>query len=99
MIEALLLVTVDILTIGQAVASVVKKKQAIDVPHGVYEGEAAKIVAELRAMFRRKDVVVLNTETTGLTEESEVLEIAVLDIRRAALLDTVVMPHERSPRP
>jgi hypothetical protein len=48
-----------------------------------------------RELMGRQDWVLLNTETTGLGPDDEVVEIAVLDPTGRALLDTLVRP----PRP
>lgn len=43
------------------------------------------------------DVVVLDTETTGLHEEARIVELAVLNSRGEALLDTLLDPGEPIP--
>lgn len=42
-----------------------------------------------------KDVVILDTETTGLTKKSEVVEISIIDVHGNVLLDTLVKPKTR----
>jgi DNA polymerase-3 subunit epsilon len=49
-----------------------------------------------KAMIRRGDFVVLDTETTGL-DNGEICQIAVIDARGVVLLDTLVKPVGRIP--
>jgi len=44
------------------------------------------------------DVVFLDTETTGLDGRAEIVEIAVLDVSGAVLLETLVRPSGQIPR-
>lgn len=52
---------------------------------------AAKILA-------RPDVVVLDTETTGLGRDAEICQIAIIDLTGAELLNTLVKPRRPIPR-
>lgn len=58
--------------------------------------ERAQVAKEAKAIFE-KDFVVLDTETTGLDENAEIVEIAILDKDGKALLDTLVKPKNRIP--
>lgn len=52
--------------------------------------------AEAKAIFET-DFVVLDTETTGLDEKAEIVELAILDKNGAVLLDTLVKPKGKIP--
>ena len=49
-------------------------------------------------LLNRRDVLVLDTETTGLTQRSEVIDLAVIDTTGKQRLDTFVMPVDPIPR-
>ena len=49
-------------------------------------------------LLDRPDVLVLDTETTGLGPEAEVIEIAVIDTTGAVLLDTLSLPQDHIPK-
>src|SRR5205814_1881064 len=51
---------------------------------------AAAIAAHPTAVF-------LDSETTGLDHQAEIIEIAIVDARGAVLLDTFVRPDSRIP--
>lgn len=57
-------------------------------------GQAAREAAAewARHWLGRSDWAILDTETTGLGPDAEIIEIAVLDSRGAPLLDTLVRP-------
>ena len=46
----------------------------------------------------RNDVLILDTETTGLGPEGEIIEIAVIDSTGAVLLDTMSLPQGDIPK-
>ena len=46
-------------------------------------------------LLNRQDVLILDTETTGLGKAAEVVEIAIVDTTGATRLNTVVMPVGR----
>ena len=56
------------------------------------EEEAGPTFGEL---LNRQDVLILDTETTGLGKGAEVVEIAIVDTTGATRLNTVVMPVGR----
>ncbi|HBC9089265.1 TPA: 3'-5' exonuclease [Citrobacter koseri] len=58
--------------------------------------EREQAIKEAKAIFE-KDFVVLDTETTGLDENAEIVEIAILDKDGKALLDTLVKPKNKIP--
>lgn len=60
-------------------------------------GLRAQMIAWARETSGRGDVVFLDTETTGLDHDAEIIEIAVLDARGATLLDTLVRPDRPIP--
>jgi DNA polymerase-3 subunit epsilon len=45
-----------------------------------------------RKLLARTDVVILDTETTGLHGSAEIVQIAIIDLTGAVLLDTLVKP-------
>lgn len=72
-------------------------------PAGTQPGEEhrraarAGAIAWAAALLRRTDVVFLDTETTGLDDRAEIVEIAVIDIAGRTLLDSLVRPDGRIP--
>ncbi len=52
----------------------------------------------LGELLDRRDVFVIDTETTGLGRRSEVLEVAVIDTTGCVLLNTVSLPQGPIPR-
>lgn len=54
--------------------------------------DRAAAVAWAAEMLRRRDVLFLDTETTGLDGQAEIVEIAVVDAQGTVLLDTLVRP-------
>ena len=49
-------------------------------------------------LLNRTDVLILDTETTGLGLEAEIIEIAVIDTAGAVLVDTVSLPQDDVPK-
>ncbi len=49
-------------------------------------------------LLNRDDVLVIDTETTGVTKNSEVLDIGILNTKGETLLDAVIMPAGSIPR-
>jgi DNA polymerase III epsilon subunit-like protein len=45
----------------------------------------------------KSDYVIIDTETTGLTENAEIIEIAIINMRGEVLLDTLVKPTQPIP--
>lgn len=60
--------------------------------------DRAAAIAWAAATIARPDVLFLDTETTGLGHDAEVVEIAVLDSHGTPLLDTLVRPQRPIPR-
>lgn len=50
-----------------------------------------------RALLRRTDWVILDTETTGTSRRDEIVQIAILSCDGTVLLDTLVKPTQRIP--
>lgn len=50
-----------------------------------------------RKLLARNDVVILDTETTGLHGNAEIVQIAIIDISGTVLLDTLVKPFRSIP--
>lgn len=48
----------------------------------------------LRSLLNRTDVLILDTETTGYTEKSEIVEIAIIDTTGAVRLNELVLPQQ-----
>ena len=65
---------------------------------GLTKGASTLAGRTLGELLDRKDVLVIDTETTGLDRRSEVLEVAVIDTTGRVLLDTVSLPQGRIPR-
>ena len=59
---------------------------------------ASDVSREWRALLDRSDVLILDTETTGLGNRAEVIEVAVLDTTGAVWCEALVMPEGRIPR-
>jgi DNA polymerase III subunit epsilon len=59
--------------------------------------EAARIAAVewARGILAREDVVVLDTETTGLGSDDEAIEVAVCSIDRQPIIDTLVYSNRK----
>jgi DNA polymerase-3 subunit epsilon len=60
--------------------------------------EADRSRQAIRSLLGRDDVLILDTETTGMGE-AEVIELSVIDTRGELLLDTLVKPRRRSMNP
>src|SRR5690606_16006245 len=54
--------------------------------------EAERARAAIRHLLDREDVLILDTETTGLGQ-AEVIELSVIDTRGTVLLDTLIRPR------
>jgi DNA polymerase-3 subunit epsilon len=52
----------------------------------------------VRSLLDREDVLILDTETTGLGD-AEVIELSVIDTRGEVKLDTLIKPRTRSMNP
>ncbi|MDQ3461004.1 MAG: 3'-5' exonuclease [Deinococcota bacterium] len=57
-----------------------------------------RLCAALSSLLERDDVLILDTETTGLSQ-AEVIEVSVIDTRGEILLDTLVRPRARRMNP
>ncbi len=49
---------------------------------------------EMKAIFAKRNFVVIDTETTGLHRPCEIIDIAILDSIGNILLDTLIKPRE-----
>ena len=47
-------------------------------------------------LLKRADVLILDTETTGFTDQSEVIDVAVLDTCGTVRFDRLSMPEGRT---
>lgn len=56
-----------------------------------------KLLAGLMDNWMRGNFVILDTETTGLGPDAEIIEISVIDMGGNALLDTLVRPSKPIP--
>ncbi len=54
-------------------------------------------IAWAREVLGDPGVIVLDTETTGLDRNAEIVEIAVMDVHGQTLLDTLIRPHGTIP--
>ncbi len=52
------------------------------------------IIDWARAMLRKRDFVILDTETTGLDSNDEVVQIGIIDPDGVELMDTLVKPEK-----
>ena len=59
----------------------------------------AKAGDAVRGLLGRDDVLILDTETTGMGKRAEVIEVAVVNTRGETLLDTLVKPKFSSMNP
>lgn len=55
------------------------------------------ILAMIIHKWLKSDYVVIDTETTGLGEDAEIIEIAIINMRGEVLLDTLVKPTKPIP--
>ena len=53
----------------------------------------------VRGLLGREDVLILDTETTGMGKGAEVIEVAVVNTRGETLLDTLVKPQSSRMNP
>jgi DNA polymerase-3 subunit epsilon len=54
-------------------------------------------LSRIREVVPRGDFVVLDTETTGIDYRAEIVQIGIIDVSAATLLDTLVRPARRIP--
>ena len=54
-------------------------------------------VADWPQLLERDDVLILDTETTGLDSEAEVIDIALINTRGAILFNSLAMPRDDVP--
>ena len=68
--------------------------QALSRPHHSMSSDLlrARAAAAIQALLERDDVLILDTETTGMGKTAEVIEVSVIDTRGEVLLDTLVKP-------
>lgn len=60
--------------------------------------DRAAAVSWAAAVVKRANVLYLDTETTGLGDDAEIVDIAVIDSRGQVVLNTLVRPSGRIPR-
>ena len=79
-------------------------KRRYDLGYRVGDGEESEpapdrdTASEWRALLDRPDVVIVDTETTGLGDRAEVIEVAVLDTTGAVRFEALSLPQGRIPR-
>lgn len=61
------------------------------------ESDREKVVDWARDLLRRKDWVILDTETTGTLNFDEIVQVAILSCDGKSLLDTLVRPTQSIP--
>ena len=59
----------------------------------------AKASDAVRGLLGREDILILDTETTGMGKRAEVIEVAVVNTRGETLLDTLVKPKSSRMNP
>lgn len=67
-----------------------------DVPPPAVLDDGDRGLEAFKAMIRRGNYLVLDTETTGL-ERGEIVQVAVIDATGSVLLDTLVQPRGKIP--
>lgn len=65
---------------------------------GRCRGERARVLGAVRALVARPDVLILDTETTGL-KGAEVIEVALIDTQGRTRLETLVRPKTQTMNP
>lgn len=61
-------------------------------------GGGSRGVAGWPELLDRRDVVILDTETTGLDSDAEVIEVALINTRGERLVQKLALPKGRIPR-
>ncbi|GCE11631.1 exonuclease domain-containing protein [Tengunoibacter tsumagoiensis] len=59
--------------------------------------KSVSAIAWARTLMQRDDWVVIDTETTGLTRDDEIVEIAIVGSKGQILVDTLIRPLQRIP--
>lgn len=62
------------------------------------KGEQPRVVSAVRELLARSDVLILDTETTGL-KAAEVIEVALIDLQGNTRLNTLVRPKAQVMNP
>jgi DNA polymerase III subunit epsilon len=70
----------------------------LSLSHGACAEERARVRGALAALLSRPDVLILDTETTGL-KDAEVIEVALIDAGGRTRLNTLVQPKTRAMNP
>ena len=58
----------------------------------VYHAERQELPADVARRWIKKNYCIVDTETTGLGKDAQIVEIAIVDCRGNTLLDTLVKP-------
>lgn len=56
-----------------------------------------QLLSEIIKSWLESDSVIIDTETTGLTKESEIVEFSMIDMNGNVLIDTLVRPSQQIP--
>ncbi|MDE0680150.1 MAG: 3'-5' exonuclease [Gammaproteobacteria bacterium] len=73
-----------------------KKQEFIARAEGGFE-HRKRILRKWKAFLDRSDVLILDTETTGISDRSEIVEISIIDTTGAVRFDALAMPQGRIP--
>jgi DNA polymerase-3 subunit epsilon len=62
-----------------------------------YDEDRAAAADWARDILARDDVLILDTETTGLNTEAEIVQLAIIDTEGEVILDTLIKPLDDIP--
>jgi DNA polymerase-3 subunit epsilon len=62
-----------------------------------YDADRAAAVAWAQEMLSRDNAIILDTETTGLDDDSEIVQLSIIGIEGEVILDTLIKPLDDIP--
>ena len=83
--------------VSRVVAEKKEGQQFIARVEGSYE-QRRQILRRWKEFLDRSDVLIVDTETTGISERSEIVEIAIIDTTGATRFEALAMPQGRIPK-
>ncbi|ENW7246755.1 exonuclease domain-containing protein [Salmonella enterica] len=63
----------------------------------IYHSDRVESPREIANRWINKNIVIVDTETTGLGREAEIIEISIIDCTGAILLNTLIKPSKDIP--
>lgn len=63
----------------------------------IYHSNRVESPREIANRWIKKNIVIVDTETTGLDKEAEIIEISIIDCTGAILLNTLIKPSKNIP--